>query len=157
MAQAPSRVAVSWVYFNVAMFSAYALFGSISLFWPSALNRPWLYPLHLGGLAFNFAVIYGLLRKRPWTSLLIVLYAVGMIAHLVVFILVPLSMVIAYVGPSRSFYTLMIMALPLLDAKEHSVLVASAFNAVMVLVHAINIWFFLGPYRQGRPGSPTPP
>lgn len=135
--------AVTWVHFNIAMFSAYAFFGAVSLFWPSAIEWPWLYPFHLAGLAFNILVIYGLIRKMPWTRVLIVVYAAGMIAHLVVFILVPISMAIAYVGPSRSFYSMVIRGMSLVGAEEYSMLAISAFNAAMVLVHSLNIWVCL--------------
>lgn len=143
MAPSQSRWAISWVYFNIVLFSAYALFGTVSLFWPGLLERLWLYPFHLGGLIFNLATVYGLIRRRFWATILIVLYAAGMIAHLLVFIFVPISMVAAYVGPSISFYSLVIMVLSLAGAGEYAALVISVFNAVMVLVHAVNIWFFL--------------
>lgn len=143
MAQPPSRWAVRWFRFNIVMFSAYALFGTLSLFWPSALERLWLYPLHLGGLAFNLAILYGLARRRLWTTILIVLYGAGMVAHLLIFIFVPISMAIAYVGPSRSFYTLVIDALSHAGAGQYAMDTVRAFNALMALVHTINIFFFL--------------
>ncbi len=143
MAQPSSKWAVWWVHFNIVMFSAYALFGALSLFWPSVLERLWLYPLHLGGLAFNCAIIYGLARRKLWTSPLIVVYGAGMIAHLLVFIFVPISMAIAYIGPSRSFYSLAITVLSLAGGEEYATAGITVFNAVMVLVHLINIFFFL--------------
>ncbi len=149
MAPLPSRWARGWVRFNVVLFCAYALFGVLSLFWPSMLEKLWLYPLHLAGLAFNLAVVYGLARRRRWAPFLIVLFAVGMIAHLLIFMFVPISMAIAYVGPSRSFYTLAIRAISGAGAEGCSMRAVWVFNAAMALVHAINIWFFL---RSGTAG-----
>jgi hypothetical protein len=139
----PYRWALGWVRFNVALFCAYALFGVLSLFWPAPLEGLWLYPLHLAGLALNAAIVYGLARRRRWAPPLVVLFALGMLAHLLVFMLVPISMAIAYVGPSRSFYTLAIRLISGAGAEGHAMRAVWLFNGVMALVHGANVWFFL--------------
>jgi hypothetical protein len=142
----------------VALFCAYALFGALSLFWPGPLEKPWLYPLHLAGLAFNLAVVYGLAGRRRWAPPLVVLFALGMIAHLLVFMLVPISMAIAYVGPSRSFYTLAIRLISGAGAEGYAMRALWLFNATMTLVHGANVWFFLRSETVGMfRGPPRPP
>jgi hypothetical protein len=157
VATLPLRWALGWVRFNVVLFSAYALFGVLSLFWPAPLERLWLYPLHLAGLALTLAVIYGLARRRRWAPPLVVLFALGMMAHLIIFMLVPISMAIAYVGPSRSFYTLAIRSLSWAGAEAHSMRAVWLFNFAMALVHGANVWFFLRTGTVEMFRRPPPP
>lgn len=144
MNEAPPRWAVLWIKINIVMFFSYFLFGLISFFWPSPLAELWLYPLHLAGLALDLLILYGLYRKRPWIILLVPVFSFAMILHLVAFIFVPLSLSIAYIGPSRSFYTLMIHILSAAGAEGYSAISMAMFNAVVLVLHAANIAFFVG-------------
>jgi len=143
LGKAPSRGAVLWISFNIILFSTYALFGVFSLFWPQALEKVWLYPLHLAGLLFTLAILYGLVKRKYWTVFLILPFSFGMILHLITFILFPLSMAIAYIGPSRSFIALMSVVLSRIGALDLFSSFFIAFNCAMIFVHLINMIFFL--------------
>jgi hypothetical protein len=140
---APSGRAVLWISFNIVLFSAYALFGVFSLFLPEPLETPWLYPLHLAGLLFTLAILYGLVKRKYWTVFLLLPFSVGMILHLGTFIIYPLSMAIAYIGPSRSFIALMSFTLSRIGAVDLFSSFFIAFNSAMIMVHLTNIVFFL--------------
>ncbi len=143
MGAAPSRKTILWIRFNVTLFSAYAIFGILSLFLPEAINKIWLYPLHLVGLLFTLAILYGLVRRKYWTAFLVLPFSVGMILHLGTFIIFPLSMVIAYIGPSRSFMALVGFTLSRIGAISFFTPFFIVFNSGMIIVHLVNIVFFL--------------
>ncbi len=133
----------AWIQFNIAMFSAYSFFGVLSLFWPTPLVRIWLYPLHMAGLGFNLAILYGLVRKTSWAVYLVLFMSFSMALHLLVFIFAPLSMSLAYIGPSRSFYSMFISSIAYFGMGDSFVLLNNIFNLVMVLAHVANFLFFL--------------
>ena len=143
MDAAPSQKAVLWISFNIVLFSAYALFGVFSVFLPTPLENIWLYSLHLAGLLFTLAVLYGLVKRRYWIIFLILPFSVGMILHLATFIVFPLSMAIAYIGPSRSFIALISLTLSRIGAIHLFSSFFLAFNCAMIMVHLVNIIFFL--------------
>jgi hypothetical protein len=66
-----------------------------------------------------------------------------MILHLLIFIFVPISMALAYIGPSRSFYTLLILLITSPGTEEQAMNAITIFNVFMILVHTFNIWFFI--------------
>jgi len=140
---APSRRTIVWICFNIILFSAYAFFGVFSLFLPERLEKIWLYPLHLVGLFFTLAILYGLVKRKYWTIFLVLPFSVGMILHLGTFIIFPLSMAISYIGPSRSFIALISFALSRIGAIELFSTFFVVFNSVMIIVHLVNIIFFL--------------
>ncbi len=133
----------TWIQFNIALFSAYSFFGVLSLFWPTPLARLWLYPLHMGGLALNLAILYGLARKTSWAVYLVLFMSLSMVLHLLVFIFAPLSMMLAYIGPSRSFYSMFISSIAYFGMGDSFVLLNNIFNSAMVLAHLANFLFFL--------------
>lgn len=143
MDTAPSRGAVLWISFNSILFSAYALFGVISLFWPEVIEKAWLYALHLAGMLFTLAILYGLVKRKYWTVFLILPFSLGMILHLITFIFFPLSIAIAYIGPSRSFIALVSLVLSRIGALDLFSSFFVAFNCAMIIVHLINLVFFL--------------
>ena len=138
-----AKLTKTWIWFNIALFSAYTFFGVLSLFWPVPLIRLWLYPLHMGGLAFNLAILYGLARKKSWVVYLVLFMSFAMVLHLLVFILAPLSMALAYIGPSRSFYSVFIHAIAYFGLEHSFTLINSIFNSTMVMLHVANFLFFL--------------
>lgn len=133
----------TWIQFNIAMFSAYSFFGVLSLFWPTPLARIWLYPLHMAGLGFNLAILYGLVRKTSWAVYLVLFMSFSMVLHLLVFIFAPLSMSLAYIGPSRSFYSMFISSIAYFGMGDSFVLLNNIFNSAMVVAHVANLLFFL--------------
>ncbi len=143
MGAAPSRKTILWIHFNIILFSAYAIFGVLSLFLPEAINKIWLYPLHLVGLLFTLTILYGLVKRKYWTAFLVLPFSVGMALHLGTFIIFPLGMAIAYIGPSRSFMALVSFALSKAGAISLFTPFFMVFNSAMVIVHLINIVFFL--------------
>jgi hypothetical protein len=124
------------------MFSAYALFGVLSLFWPEAVPKAWLLP-HLAGLVFTLSILYGLIRRKYWTVFLIVFFSTGMVLNLVLFIFSPLSMAIAYIGPSRSFLAFIGFVLSKTGALGFFSSFFTVFNGAMIVVHLVNLNFFL--------------
>lgn len=125
------------------MFSAYALFGILSFVWPTILGKIWLNLSHLAGLALDFLLLYCLMKRKFWALLLVPAFSFAMILHLLVFIFSPLSVAIAYIGPSRSFYTLFITVLAKAGAEEYSAVSMTGFNAAMVLFHTVNLMVFI--------------
>jgi hypothetical protein len=140
---APPRLTRIWIQINIFMFSAYFLFGVLSLFWPSTLERVLLYPLHAGGLAYNALVLYGLLMKRRWSVYLVQFFSFSMVIHLLIFIFVPLAMSLAYIGPSRSFYAVFIYLVSLAGLGEMFSVINTTFNSFMALLHLVNLFFFM--------------
>jgi len=143
LSSTPSRKAIAWISFNVVLFSAYAFFGVLSVFLPEAFQARWLYPLHIAGLLFTLAILYGLLERKYWTAFLIVPFSVGMMLHLSIFIIYPLSMAIAYIGPSRSFMAFISFVLSRTNALNFFTPFFMVFNSAMIVVHLVNIVFFL--------------
>ena len=94
-------------------------------------------------LLFTLAILYGLVKRKYWTVFLILPFSFGMILHLIIFILFPLSMAIVYIGPSRSFFALVSVVLSRMGALDLFSSFFTAFNCAMIIVHLINMIFFL--------------
>ena len=60
-----------------------------------------------------------------------------------VFSVAPLSMALAYIGPSRSFYSVFIHAIAYFGLEHSFTLINNIFNSAMVIVHVANFLFFL--------------
>jgi len=132
----------SWVNFNIVLFCGYSLFAVPSFFWPAPLRNFWFILLHLATLAVDVFVVYGLIAGKFRINYLIVLISIVMVAHLLLFIFVPLGMVLAYIGPSRAFYTLFLTLMSQFGGGKFSSYALMAFNSVMVVIHLKNISYF---------------
>jgi len=72
---------------------------------------------------------------------LISIVAFLMIVHLFIFIVEPLSMGLAYIGPGRSFYTLFSIVLSMIGGERFLYYALLSFNLTMVIVHLINLCY----------------
>ncbi|MEK6700289.1 MAG: hypothetical protein AABZ10_14755 [Nitrospirota bacterium] len=136
------RPGFRWILFNIVLFSGYLVFGVVSFFYPSTVKTLWIILLYLVTMLVNYFIIYGLIKRISGIPCFIVVVSSLMIAHLLIFIYLPLGMELAYIGPSRGFYSLFILFLSLI-VNEHVINRGIlAFNIVMVFVHAINIIYF---------------
>ena len=131
-----------WINFNIVLFLGYTLFGILSFFWPAPLRNVGFILLHLATLAVDVFVVYGLIMGKFRINYLIVLISLLMVAHLMLFIFVPLGMVLAYISPSRAFYTLFLTLTSQFGDGKFSSCALTAFNSVMVLIHLKNIHYF---------------
>ncbi len=131
-----------WINFNIILFSGYVLFGILSFFIPAPIQSIWLILGHLAGLIVDLFVIYGLVLKKFRINYLIIIISFFMVLHLLLFIFVPLGMVLAYIGPSRAFYTLFPMMLSMLGGERFISSALTLFNSAMVVIHLINIFYF---------------
>jgi ABC-type sulfate transport system permease component len=77
-----------------------------------------------------------------------------LLLHLLVFIFIPLSMSITYIGPSRSFYSLLAVIVSKALSEEYVNVSITAFNVLMALVHGINLCYFS---RRKTAGMFSPP
>ncbi len=132
-----------WINFNIALFSGYAIFGAISLFWPHIIKNVFFILLHVATLIVNIVVVYGLVKRRLSINYLIAIISPLMIMHLIVFISVPLGIEFAFVGPSRAFYLLFFYTVSIIAGKDFMFPSFVAFNLVMVVINLINLCFFL--------------
>jgi hypothetical protein len=131
-----------WISFNIALFSAYTIFGILSFFLPAPLNNTAFISLHLGTLIVNVIVIFGLIKRMPFIHYLIAMISTFMIVHLLIFIFIPLGMSLAYIAPSRAFYALFINLTASLGGERFSSYSLVIFNCTMVLIHGINVYYF---------------
>lgn len=131
-----------WINFNIVLFLGYSIFAIPSFFWPTPLRNPVFILLHLATLAVDLFVLYGLIVRRFRINYLIVLISFLMVAHLLLFIFVPLGMVLAYLGPSRAFYTLFLNLASRFGGEKFSSYALLAFNSAMALIHLGNIFYF---------------
>lgn len=131
-----------WINFNIILFSGYVLFGIPSFFWPTPLTGIWFILLHFTTLLVDIFVIYGLIAGRFRVNYLIVVISILMVAHLVVFIFVPLGMVIAYMGPSRAFYSFFLIVTHTVGGSKLSSYALTSFNSLMIVIHLVNIFYF---------------
>ena len=131
-----------WITFNIALFSIYALFGILSFFLPTPLYNTGFIALHLGTLIVNFIVIFGLIKKMPLMHYGIAMISALMIVHLLIFLIVPLGMSLAYIAPSRAFYALFITLTSLLGGERFCSYSLVIFNSTMALIHGINVYYF---------------
>lgn len=131
-----------WIKFNTVLFSAYASFGVISFFWPSVLDSLWLVLLHLATLAVNVLIVYGLARRTLRINYLVAVVSPLMIANLLIFTLNPLNVQLAYLGPSRSFYSAFLSLVSLLGGGRLILAAFVGFNAAMAAVHIANLFYF---------------
>jgi len=131
-----------WINFNIVLFLGYTLFGIPSFFWPAPLRNVGFILLHLATLAVDVFVVYGLIMGKFRINYLIVLISLLMVVHLLLFVFVPLGMVLAYIGPSRAFYTLFITITSQFGGGKFSLYALMTFNSVMVLIHLKNIFYF---------------
>jgi len=139
-----------WINFNIALFSAYAVFGVISFFVPEPLERGWVILLHLGTLLAYLLVVYGLVRRVFRMNYVVAVISALMVVHLLIFTLVPLGIQLAYMGPSRSFYSLLLRATAPAVGERNTLYVLEGFNVLMMLVHGINICYFSGRNTAAR-------
>lgn len=131
-----------WIDFNVLLFSGYALFGVCSFFKPTLLGNIWFILLHFVTLTIYLAIAYGLATKRFRINYVVVAVSSLMAVHLFIFLFAPLGMGLAYIGPSRAFYALFLAFFSFIGWEGFSSLALTLFNAVMFLVHLINICYF---------------
>jgi hypothetical protein len=131
-----------WINFNIALFCGYTIFAVPSFFWPVPLKNVGFIFLHLLTLLVDIFVVYGLVVRRFRINYLIVLISIVMVAHLLLFIFVPLGMVLAYIGPSRAFYTLFLTLMSQFGGGKFSSYALMAFNSVMIVIHLKNISYF---------------
>jgi hypothetical protein len=131
-----------WIKFNTVLFSAYASFGVISLFWPSVIDSIWLVFLHLATLAVNLLIVYGLSRRALRINWLVAVVSLLMIANLLIFTLNPLNVQLAYLGPSRSFYSAFLSLVSLLGGGRLILAAFVGFNVAMAAVHVANLFYF---------------
>lgn len=145
-----------WINFNIVLFCAYAAFGVLSFFVPEPLSRGWVILLHLGTLLAYLLVAYGLIRKVFRINHVVAVISALMIVHLLIFTFVPLGIQFAYLGPSRSFYALLLRAAALAVGERNTLYVLVGFNVLMMLVHGINICYFSSRKTAAlfRPGGP---
>lgn len=142
MGQNTSRPRHLWIDFNIGLFSGYALLGIPSLFWPSPLRENWAILLHLTTLLIEAAIVYGLARRVVGTNYLVAITAPLMIAHLLIFTFVPLGIQVAFIGPSRAFYTLFIKVVSKAGGGSLLFYFLTAFNLLLTLIHGINLFYF---------------
>lgn len=90
----------------------------------------------------NLFIVYGLLKRTFRINYLISIVSFLMIIHLFIFIFVPLGIGLAYIGPSRSFYTLFIILFSMIGWKRFLPYLLLSFNLTMVIVHLINLCYF---------------
>jgi hypothetical protein len=131
-----------WINFNIALFSGYALFSVGSFFWPEMLHFSWIFVIHLATLFVYLLVVFGLATRSLRVNYLVAMISPMMIAHLFVFTTVPLGIQFAYIGPSRSFYTLFFFAVSKVGGEGATLYAFIAFNVLMAFVHAVNICYF---------------
>lgn len=133
---------VFWLHFNIILFSLYALFGAISFIWPSVIENMWLTLMHIATLLVDLLIVYGLIMRVPRTNYLVTVISLLMFVHLLVFIVAPLSMAVAYIGPSRSFYSLIAVAVSSTMGERYVNVSITVFNAAILFVHGANVCFF---------------
>lgn len=131
-----------WITFNVALFSSYAAFGVLSFFVPQPLEMGWAIPLHLGTLLAYLLVAYGLVRKIFRMNYVVAAISALMVVHLLIFTFVPLGIQFAYLGPSRSFYFLLLHGAARAAGERNTLYILVGFNVLMMFVHGINICYF---------------
>lgn len=131
-----------WINFNIVLFFGYSIFAIPSFFWPAPLKNVVFIMLHFATLGVDVFVLYGLIVRRFRINYLVVLISLLMVAHLLLFIFLPLGMVLAYIGPSRAFYTLFLTLTSQFGGEKVSSWALTAFNSAMVLVHFRNILYF---------------
>lgn len=142
MEKSISRGQNLWISVNVVLFSGYAFFGVASLFWPTSLEIMWFIPLYLVSIAAYIMVMYGLIKKKFYANYLAAFLSPLMIAHLIVFSFAPLGMELAYMGPSRSFYSFFLFFLSHFFEERHLFYTLIGFNIVSMVIHSVNLFYF---------------
>jgi hypothetical protein len=132
-----------WINVNIVLYAGYAVFGLASFFWPTLLDSLFYIVLHLATLSVYVIIVYGLTVRRFPVNYIVAFISPFMIAHLIAFTLSPLGMELAYMGPSRSFYSFFLNVFSL--AMDESSLLYSliVFNSISVLIHVVNFFYFL--------------
>lgn len=132
-----------WLRVNIFLYAGYAAFGLASLFWPTPLHNPVYITLHLVTLVIYVAIVYGLVMRRFPMNYLVVFVSPFMIAHLIAFTLSPLGMELAYLGPSRSFYSFYLTVFASLLNENALIYSIIVFNVISMIIHAINFCYFM--------------
>jgi hypothetical protein len=98
--------------------------------------------MYIATVFFNCLIVFGLITRIPRITYLVVLTSFLMVVHLVIFIAYPLGLSFAYLGPSRSFYSLFIMLMSRIGGEGTVGTSLLAFNIAMACVHVINVVYF---------------
>jgi hypothetical protein len=83
-----------------------------------------------------------LIARIPRINYLVVLTSLLMAVYLAIFITSPLGLGFAYLGPSRSFYSLFIIVMSLIAGEGAAGTSILVFNIAMACVHVINVVYF---------------
>jgi len=138
----PEWLRPPWIVVNIVLFSLYAVFDVASFFWPWMVHAWWVIIMYTTTVFFNCLIVCGLITRIPRINYLVVLTSFLMVVHLLIFIGYPLGLSFAYLGPSRSFYSLFIMVMSQIAGEGTVGISLLAFNIVMVCVHVINVVYF---------------
>ena len=138
----PEWLRYPWIAFNIVLFSLYAVFDTASFFWPRMVDAWWIIILYTATVFVNCLIVFGLIISFPRTNYIVAFVSFLMIVHLVIFIAYPLGIGFAYLGPSRAFYSLFIMAMSAIAKKGTVGTILLAFNIAMICVHGINVVYF---------------
>jgi hypothetical protein len=142
MKRIPYWMQFPWIAVNIVLFSGYAVFDVASFFRPRVVHSFWIFTMYATTVFVNCLIVYGLIMRLSRIHYLIVFVSLLMTMHLLIFIVHPLGMGLAYLGPSRAFYMLFILLLSrCADQRRigHWILV---FNISMACVHVFNIVYF---------------
>lgn len=132
-----------WINLNIVLYSGYTVFGLASFFWPTPLNNILYIVLHLVTLAVYITIVYGLAARRFPFNYLVAFVSPFMVAHLIAFTLSPLGMELAYLGPSRSFYSFYLTCFSFIMNVKRLVISLMVFNIVSIIVHTVNFCYFM--------------
>ncbi len=144
MKDAPYWLRFPWIAVNIALFSGYAVFDAASFFWPRAVFSFWILAMYIATVSVNCLIVYGLVRRIAGIRYLVVLVSFLLVVHLLIFIFHPLGLSLAYLGPSRAFYSLFISLLSRLTDEKTVGRALAVFNISMACVHVFNILYFTG-------------
>jgi len=139
----PDSMRHPWIAVNIVLFSLYAVFDAASFFWPRIVDVWWIIILYAATVFVNGLIVFGLITRFPRTNYLVAFVSFLMVVHLLVFIAYPLGLSLAYLGPSRAFYSLFITVMSAMAEKGMVGTVLLAFNIVMTCVHGINVIYFI--------------
>jgi len=132
-----------WIKVNIVLYSGYAAFGVVSFFWPTPLKDLIYIVPHLITLIVYGTIVFGLAARWFPANYIVAFVSPLMITHLIAFTLSPLGMELAYIGPSRSFYSFYLRVFSYLLTDKHLVYSLIVFNLLSIVVHSVNFCYFL--------------
>jgi hypothetical protein len=133
----PGWLRPPWFAVNIVLFSKYAVFEAASFFWPRMVHSWWIIVMYSATVFINC-----LIARIPRINYLVVLTSLLMAVYLAIFITSPLGLSFAYLGPSRSFYSLFIIVMSLIAGEGAVGTLILVFNIAMACVHVINVVYF---------------